>query len=163
MATATNPYAGFLGDRDAMAVLKETPGRLEELVRRLGTSGLERSWAPGKWKARNIVCHLADCEIAFGYRWRQAAAQPHHLIQTFDQDLWAAGYESLGAEEALASFLALRRWSLAWLSTLPAAAFSKAVTHPERGELTLRDLLALAAGHDRNHLGQLEQMTKASA
>jgi uncharacterized damage-inducible protein DinB len=163
MATAANPYAGFLGDRDPMAVLSATPGRLQELVQQLGAAGLERSWAPGKWSARKVLCHLADCEVAFGYRWRQVVAQPHHVIQTFDQDDWAAGYDSLGAQEALESFSALRRWSLAWLGTLPPAAFSKPLTHPERGELTLRDLLALTAGHDRNHLGQLEQATKASA
>jgi uncharacterized damage-inducible protein DinB len=146
-----------------MTVLKATPKRLQELAQQLGPAGLERSWAPGKWSARKVLCHLADCEIAFGYRWRQVVAQPHHLIQPFDQDDWAAGYDSLGAEEALASFSALRRWSLAWLATLPPAAFSKPLTHPERGELTLRDLLALTAGHDRNHLGQLEQAAKASA
>src|SRR5882757_1760438 len=137
MATAANPYAGYLGGRDPIAVLNETPRRLKQAVERLGATGLEQSWAPGKWSARKIICHLADCEIAFGYRWRQIAAQPHHLIQPFDQDAWAVTYDSLGAEEALAAFCALRQWNCGWLLTLPREAFSKPVTHPERGEVTL--------------------------
>jgi uncharacterized damage-inducible protein DinB len=158
MATAANPYAGSLADRDPVSVLKATPGRLREAAARLGTGGLEESLAPGKWSARKIVCHLADCEIAFGYRWRQVAAQPHHMLQTFDQDLWAAQYDSLAANEALEAFCALREWSNTWLAKLPRDTFAKPATHPERGELTFLKLLEITAGHDLHHLGQLDQI-----
>ena len=100
MATAANPYAGSLADRDPLSVLNATPSRLRETAARLGAADLEQSLAPGKWSARKIICHLADCEIAFGYRWRQVAAQPRHAIQPFDQDLWAAQYDSLSANAA---------------------------------------------------------------
>ena len=158
MATAANPYAGNLADRDPFSVLTATAGRLREVVRRLGADGLLQSVAPGKWSVGKIICHLADCEIAFGYRWRQVAAQPHHTIQTFDQDLWAAQYDSLPSKEALESFCALRQWNCAWLASLPPAALSKPATHPERGELTLKTLLETAAGHDLHHLAQLDQI-----
>ena len=84
-------------------------------VERLGASGMAQSYAPGKWALNTVVCHLADCELAFGYRWRQVVAQPHHLIQPFDQDAWAAQYSVLDAKTALASFLATRHWNLSWL------------------------------------------------
>ena len=158
MATAANPYAGNLADHEALSVLTATPARLREVVNRLGADGLLQSVAPGKWRAREIICHLADCEIAFGYRWRQVAAQPHHTIQTFDQDLWAAQYDSLPSKEALESFCVLRQWNCAWLASLPPAALSKPATHPERGELTLKTLLETTAGHDLHHLAQLDQI-----
>jgi hypothetical protein len=159
MATAANPYAGNLADRDALGVLNSTPGRLREAAQRLRTQGLlEESVAPGKWSARNIICHLADCEIAFGYRWRQVAAQPHHVIQTFDQDLWAAQYDSLPANEALESFGALRQWNCTWVASLPSEILVRPATHPERGELTLRTLLETSAGHDLHHLAQLDRI-----
>ena len=158
MATAANPYAGSLANRDPLSVLQATSGRLRAVTARLGTGGLEQSLAPGKWSAGKIICHLADCEIGFGYRWRQVAAQPHHAIQTFDQDLWAAQYDSLSAKEALEAFCALRQWNNAWLSKLPGDAFEKLATHPERGELALLQLLEITAGHDLHHLGQLDQI-----
>jgi uncharacterized damage-inducible protein DinB len=162
MATAANPYAGFLGQRDALSVLAETSGRVTQYLERLGPSAEDRSWAPGKWTIRQLICHLADCEIAFSYRWRQVVAEPNHTVQTFDQDAWAANYPVLPMQDALASFKALRGWNLSWLRGLPPAAFDKRATHPERGDLTLRDFLELTAGHDLNHLGQLEQAAKAS-
>jgi uncharacterized damage-inducible protein DinB len=158
MATAANPYAGNLGDRDTRSVLQATPGRLRDVVARLGAEGLEQSLAPGKWSAGKIVCHLADCEIAFGYRWRQVAAEPHHTIQTFDQDLWSRQYGSLSAKEALEAFCALRQWNNSWLSTLPRETLANPATHPERGELTLLKLLEITAGHDLHHLAQLDQI-----
>ncbi|MFL6546501.1 MAG: DinB family protein [Candidatus Udaeobacter sp.] len=159
MATAANPYAGNLADRGALGVLRATPGRLREAAERLRTQALlEESVAPGKWSARKILCHLADCEIAFGYRWRQVAAQPGHVIQTFDQDLWAAPYDALAASEALECFCALRQWNCAWVASLPRDAFVKPATHPERGELTLTTLLETTAGHDLHHFAQLDRI-----
>jgi hypothetical protein len=32
------------------------------------------------------------------------------------------------------------------------------VTHPERGEMTFKTLVETMAGHDLNHLGQLERI-----
>ena len=83
--TATNPYASHLAERDPRAVIAETPGRLARIVEQLGSAGIDRSWAPGKWSARQVLCHLADCELAFAFRLRQALAEEHHVIQPFDQ------------------------------------------------------------------------------
>ncbi len=151
-----NPYASFLGNRNAREVIGETSGRLEALAARLGPDGMERSLAPGKWPARAIVCHLADCELAFAFRLRQALAEPHHVIQPFDQDAWAKPYGSLGAEAALATFSTVRRWNQALLETVPPEQFSKKLSHPERGEMTFQVVVETMAGHDLNHLRQLE-------
>lgn len=158
MATPANPYAKHLGHRDALEVLNETPGRLQAMVQALGPARMKESYAPGKWPLNTVLCHLADCEIAFGYRWRQVVAQPHHTIQPFDQDAWAATYSSLSGETALAAFCANRLWNVSWLKSLSPHAFAKEVLHPERGELTLQKLLQLTAGHDLNHLAQFEQV-----
>jgi hypothetical protein len=159
MATATNPYAKYLAGRDALEVLSETPARLQSFVETLGPVRMNESYAPGKWTLNAVLCHLADCEFAFGYRWRQAAAQPHHVIQPFDQDAWAVNYAGLDWHAALASFCSGRVWNTGWLKALKPEVFDKPVTHPERGELTLRTLLEIAAGHDLNHLAQFERVS----
>lgn len=153
---STNPYQVQLAGRDALKVMAETPGQLAALVRSLGPERLEQSLGPGKWSAREIICHLADCEIVWAYRLRQALAETHHTIQPFDQDQWAAPYAGYDAPAALAVFSALRRWNLSLIHASPAPVFSKKVTHPERGELTFQDLLDTMGGHDLNHVKQLE-------
>lgn len=156
MATVTNPYAGYVGDLRPEEVIAATPKHLAELVERLGPEGLERSYTPGKWSGREIVCHLADVEISFAFRLRQTLSQPHHVIQPFDQDAWAKAYGSLSASAALATFSAIRGWNMALLEAAGPEVRSKPVTHPERGDMTFQTIVETMAGHDRNHLRQLE-------
>jgi DinB superfamily len=156
----TNPYAKFLGDRDLRQSIAATPARLAGLAGQLGAEGLERSTAPGKWTAREILCHLADCEVAFAFRLRQALAEPRHVIQPFDQEAWATTYPSLAAQAALDTFSALRAWNQALLAAVPAEAWSKVVNHPERGDMTFQTVVETMAGHDLNHIAQLEAIAR---
>jgi len=151
-----NPYRLFLGDQRATDVIQITPDRLHELAEAIGSKAWERSYAQGKWTARQIICHLADVEIGFGFRLRQAAAEDHHVVQPFDQAAWAAPYEKLDVLAAVETFSILRKWNIAFLGALPPGTLQKPVTHPERGQMTMETIVETMGGHDRNHLEQLE-------
>jgi len=153
-----NPYASHLGDRDPLPVITATPQRLAAQLDRLGPDGIERPYAPGKWNARQVLCHLADVELVFAFRLRQALAEDHHVIQPMDQEKWAAMYHAFGARAALEVFTTVRKWNLALIANLPPAVMSKPVTHPERGQMTYRVLIETMAGHDLNHLKQIESI-----
>jgi hypothetical protein len=158
-----NPYATYLGDRNPLRVIAETPSRLSALLDALGQDGAERALAPGKWSARQIFCHLADTELAFAFRLRQALAEPHHVIQPFDQDKWAAPYSAFEARAAVDVFGSVRKWNITLIETVPAATLSKPLTHPERGQMTFQTLIDTMAGHDLNHLRQLEGIASRRA
>jgi hypothetical protein len=160
MTEVANPYAAQLGSRHAREVIAETPQRLRLLLQQMPPDAVERSYAPGKWTARMILCHLADCEIAFSFRLRQALAEPHHVIQPFDQDAWARQYQNGAplAQQAAEVFSALRAWNLVLLDSLSSESFSKPVCHPERGEMTVQIIVETMGGHDLNHRRQLEQI-----
>src|SRR5579863_7126343 len=134
---ATNPYASQLGGRDPFEVTRATPVRLENLLHVLGPEKINVAPAPGKWSVRDILCHLADCEIVFAFRLRQALAEDHHVIQPFDQDRWAVTYGHFDARTALATFSTVRQWNLALIAGLKAEDFNKPLNHPERGDMTL--------------------------
>jgi hypothetical protein len=102
------------------------------------------------------LCHLADCELVFSFRIRQALAQDHHVIQPFDQEIWARNYEGYDTQAAMMTFSCVRQWNLMLLRSVPPEAMKKELHHPERGEMTLRVLIETIAGHDLNHLAQLE-------
>jgi hypothetical protein len=105
-----------------------------------------------------ILCHLADCEIAFSFRWRQTLAETGYVAQSFDQDRWAPRYPSISGDDALRTFLALRGWNGILLDRLGPDDWSRALLHPELGEMTFGTLVGTMAGHDLNHLAQLNEI-----
>jgi len=131
---------------------------LKNLAAMIGAVQITESPAAGKWSARDILCHLADCEIAFAFRLRQTLAEDNHSIQPFDQEKWAAPYGALDANDALATFSLLRRWNLLLLSAALPGQANKPVTHPERGTMVFSTIVETMAGHDLNHLAQLERL-----
>src|ERR1700693_5772074 len=115
-----NPYASKMAGRDALEVIRATPVRLEKLLQALDPGKVTLEPAPGKWSVRDILSHLADCEIVFAFRLRQSLAEDHHVIQPFDQDKWAVTYKHYDARTALTAFSAGRQWNLALIAGLKA-------------------------------------------
>ncbi len=151
-----NPYAGALGERDAAEVIAQSPKRLAQMVDGLSTAEIEARPAAGKWNVREVLAHLADCEIAFGFRLRQSYGGTS-LLQPFDQDAWARAYGVYSAEQAMATFAALRAWNVAFVSGLTEAEKALPAVHPERGEMTLWTIVETMAGHDLHHLEGLKR------
>jgi hypothetical protein len=153
-----NPYDKFLDGRPLEEILHETTNKIASLLAQIGVEKSSVRPAPGKWSPAEIVAHLADCELVFAFRLRQTLAEDNHIVQPFDQDKWAATYPGIPAAEALAVFSAMRTWNLRLLSTALPAAADRTVTHPERGTMTFETIVETMAGHDLNHLAQLERL-----
>jgi DinB superfamily len=157
MSTA-NPYEKFLEGRKADEIIAATPATLAGLIDAIGPAKSTEPPAPGKWSPAQIIAHLADCELVFAFRLRQTLAEDNHTIQPFDQDKWAVQYEGISAAQALDVFKALRGWNQHLLrKALPQAAGRK-VSHPERGTMTFQTIVETMAGHDLNHIGQLQRI-----
>ena len=158
-----NPYAPHLGERDPLEVIAATPRQLESLIETIGLIRAEQPAGPGKWSPREILCHLADGETVFAFRLRQALAEDHHVIQPFDQEKWAEQYRAYDVRGALAVFSAVRNWNVALIRSVVPGALSKPLTHPERGTMTFQVLIETMAGHDVNHLRQMEAIAARAA
>jgi uncharacterized damage-inducible protein DinB len=152
-----NPYAKCLDGRPLESILAATPSSLAELIESIGPEKVTVPPAPGKWSAAEIVAHLADCELAFGFRLRQTLAEEEHVIQPFDQEKWAVNYSQISAEQALATFAALRDWNLLLIENALPQAAERPVKHPERGAMTFTTIVETMAGHDLNHIAQLKK------
>ena len=151
-----NPYAEALGKRDPVEVIAQTPARLAQMTDGLSAAEIDARPAPDKWSVREILAHLADCEIAFGFRLRQSYGG-ESLLQPFDQDAWARAYGAYTAEQALATFAALRAWNVAFVRGLTEADKTLPARHPERGEMVLWTIVETMAGHDLHHLAGLKK------
>ena len=153
-----NPYAGYLDGRPTVEILRATPAALQQLIGGMSAEQMDEPTAPGKWSVREILAHLADCELVWAWRIRQALETPGAMVAAFDQDVWATRYAAYPAELALRTFLALREWNLAVLTTVSNTELSNELTHPERGTFALLELLEMIAGHDLNHLVRLKEL-----
>jgi uncharacterized damage-inducible protein DinB len=151
-----NPYAKWIEGKDTLTVLSETPARIRELAKRLGAAGLNEPYAPGKWTVRQILLHLAQCEMVFSARFRHALTLDDYVIQPFDQDEWMQREATPDDDSALEAFCAMRQLNLSFWRTLSPEELQRALTHPERGRMNVQVMLETVAGHDLNHLEQLE-------
>jgi hypothetical protein len=162
-----NPYAKYLSGQDPIPVLTTTADRLRALTASLNGAHVNTRPAPQKWSICEIATHLADCELVFSFRLRQTLApaldQPHAIIQPFDQDAWAQRYSAYQLEPALALFQAARNWNLLFLTTVSQDDRHRPTTHPERGTMTLWTIVETMAGHDINHLQQIEHLSTSHA
>lgn len=158
-----NPYASHLGNQDPLRVLSETSGRLQQIASSLGESRLNQPYAPGKWSPHQIIVHLAETELSFAFRYRQGLAEENHVIQPFDQDAWSKSSAAYSTAQALSTFAAVREWNLTLLRSLTPEQLARPLSHPERGHMVLRTIIETSAGHDINHLRQLEAAKQAAA
>jgi hypothetical protein len=155
-----NPYAKFLGKRDPLAIAAATPARIRSLIRGLTPRQLAAHPAPGKWSIQEIIQHLTDTEMVMGCRARWIAFEKHPTLVPFDQEKWAAGRvrEKEALAETLDRFQLLRRSQLRLFRQASAKDLRRTGFHPERGVVTLRVQLETLAGHDLNHLGQIQRL-----
>jgi hypothetical protein len=146
-----------LGDTDPIEVLNATPGRLVEMAERLVPDDWEIPLSPGGWSAAEVLAHLADVELAMGFRLRQAVAG-RTQVQAFDQDAWARRYRRLDPTLALEAFRANRAWNLALFATFDLDDWLTELDHPERGLESVDVVVRALAGHDLRHLDRLARL-----
>lgn len=154
-----SPYARYVSGRDPVAVMAETIVTTRALVAPFTPERFERSYAEGKWSARELLIHLAHGEIVFGMRLRWALSDPAYVIQPFDQDAWLAlDRGGLDGQGALALFSFTRAFNLGLAKKMTAEDRARMVTHPELGTITIEDVLVGIAGHELHHLAHFQQI-----
>jgi hypothetical protein len=154
------PYTKALGDREPVAAMRGTADRYRQLLAGWTPAQFERTTAPGKWTARQIMIHLAQTELALGNRARMALATPNYTAQAFNQDDWMAKEQKLAGKDALDAFLALVTMNRAFFDGLSPAERATTLSHPEYGVLTVDWILHQLAGHQIHHLAQVEEIAK---
>jgi tRNA-binding EMAP/Myf-like protein len=166
--TATEYIARMLsnvGDRDPWEVLASTAARLRQLVAGQPAQALAYKPDPSRWSTIQILAHLADAEIVAAWRVRSILATDNHPLQAFDQDGWADAfkYAETDPAESLQVFDVNRRSLLALLRRVDPSRREHAGLHEERGRETVTHLVRLYAGHDLNHLRQIDDLLRTTA
>jgi hypothetical protein len=151
-----------LGDREPLEVLSELMPWLEHRLKAVSEAALRRAEAPGKWSVIEVVQHLGDSDLVFGFRARMILAEDRPPLQGYDQDRWASvfRYREASRESALAQLGALRTANLALLRGLGTVEMARVGMHSERGPESLGHLTKLMAGHDLVHRRQIDRIIR---
>jgi len=145
--------------KQPLAVLAATAKKLERLIKGVPAGKLRKRPAADKWSIGEIVAHLADAEIVIGFRLRMVLGAPGTPITAYDQDSWVTSghYEKRDPRKSLELFRVVREANLALLKSLTAEQWKHYGMHSERGQETVEHIVRMTAGHDLNHLQQIER------
>jgi DinB superfamily len=144
---------------------EKSPKQIAAAVSGLAEEVLRYKPSPEKWCVLEVLGHLADVEIIYGYRLRQMLADTKPVIAPLDQDAWARNLNYLASppSELVAFYGLARHHNLRLLRTLKASDLSKSAFHPElQKEMTAADLVERMGGHGAGHLRQIEKLKAAA-
>src|ERR1700733_7063577 len=132
-----------------LVVQAGTAKKLERLIKGVPTSKLRKRPAPDKWSGGEIVG---------GFRMRMILGAPGTPIAAFDQDAWVISghYAKRDPRKSVEQFRVVREANLALLKSLTPEQWKQYGMHSERGQETIEHIVRIFAGHDLNHLGQIE-------
>jgi hypothetical protein len=159
-----NRMLSYVKDQDPLKIQAATPQKLARLLKGVSKVKLRKRPKPAKWSIHEIVTHMADTEVVYGFRVRLILGEPGAPVASFDQDRWvtALHYDKRDTLAALEQFVALRRATLNVLKTITPEQWKHYGQHAERGEESVERSVTMIAGHDINHLAQIERIVKSA-
>jgi hypothetical protein len=159
----TQRITAYMQGKEPLQVQQETVKKLAKLIKPLSKKQLSTRPELGKWSIAEILAHLVDAEIVGSWRMRLIIGSDGVPIQAFDQDVWAETLDYAGQDPkvSLETFRVLRENNLRMLKALPKNLWENHGMHSERGKETVAHLVRMFAGHDLNHLEQVEKIAKA--
>jgi hypothetical protein len=152
--------AAYVEGKDPLAMQRQAPRTLAELIDGIVETRIRLRPAPGKWSVTEILAHLAEDELTSTWRYRQMLEYDGPELHGFDQEMWArvGDYASWNAHEALEMFRLLREANLRMFAQLTPEQWQRHGVHAERGKLTVQDLCRHMAAHDMNHIDQVRRI-----
>jgi len=118
------------------------------------------------WSINEHLVHLLDADCNLVMRLRGAVAEPGKKIPAWDPDAWEKknNYAASDGPSCLALAVSLRKFIADSLKTLDDPTRDAAfVIHPERGNLSLTDVLKIYVGHPDFHVKYLARNLEAFA
>ena len=152
--------------QEPFTILAATPGRLRSLVANVPDAQLRARPTPERWSIMEQLAHLTDADLVIGFRVRAILGAPDGVpIAAYDQDRWQQSmrYNDRELAPTLDAFSAIRDFNLRLYRSLDEAAMNKYGLHAERGQESVRTVIQMNAGHDLNHLRQIEAILQKSA
>lgn len=136
-------------------LLQATPATVRTMVESVSADRLSVAPGAGEWNAVEVVHHLADNEAVNAVRIRSILTEDTPEIFGYDSEPWTRFFAVEPVADALERFEVSRRNTIALVRSLSSEDLDRKGVLSYRGAESLRVLLAVLAGHDRDHVDQL--------
>ena len=146
--------------QDPLKAQSATSKKLVRLIQGVPTAKLRKRPAPDKWSVAEILAHLADVEIVIGWRMRSILGAPGTPVQAYDQNAWviAGHYQKRDPSKSIELHRVVREANFALLKSLSPDQWKQYGQHAERGQESIEHMVRMVAGHDINHIRQIERI-----
>lgn len=113
----------------------------------------------GCWSIREHLVHIADSEVNSYIRCRRFIGEPGQPLMAYDENAWASAlrYSGQDPRSAMELFRLLRSQTYSLIKTLPEDVWANTCYHPENGDMTLDDWLAVYETHIPEHLSFMRE------
>ena len=147
-----------------IAIIRDFPARLTELVTPLSEEQLKTRYLPGEWTVQQIVHHLPESHMNSFSRLKFILTEDHPTLQPYDQAKWAL-LPDVNLTPIQASLDILKglheRWANLFAS-LSDEQCQRTGYHPENGDMTPDDLLVMYSDHCDIHVEQITRTLAAA-
>ena len=150
-----------LGDREPLEVLRQTPTTVRAMCGELTDAQWRTPMADGEWNALQVVGHLLDVDVVYGFRWRLVLTEDRPTYPGYDEKRWSL-LPRPAPTQVLAALEGLRAVNLAVLERVDDDGGRRLGVHGEQGEEHFDLTVRKVAGHDLAHLNQLARTVAAA-
>ncbi len=148
---------------DLITLLAGVPDQLEAALSTLAPH--EPATQPGattgeeSWTTSEIFGHLCDAARYWGARMRLAVYEDRPQLELFDQDALVrlAAYRYIAPETLAQQFRLTSESNVALLRGLRPEQWERVGIHPERGAITVRQMVEIEARHESDHARMLTE------
>src|SRR3984885_239988 len=148
--------------RTSLDDIARTPAHLRAAVSGLSDVQLDTPYRPGGWTVRQVVHHIPDSHLNWYIRAKLALTQNEPTIQPFNENLWAELPDGrAGAiEPSLTILEGIHARTTLFFGSLAPQDWTRKFFHPERGALTIEDILPALAWHSRHHTAHISGLRR---
>ena len=143
---------------EKITALRAVPHDLDQALKGISEEELALSYREGGWSIRQIVHHVADSHLNAYLRIMFMLAEDHPTIKPYEQDVWAALPQyPIEIEQSQQIIRGLHARMADLFENLSEADWKRGAYHPERGEITISDMLDIYHDHGRHHTEQIRK------
>ena len=152
--------------RKHIKVIAKYPKDLKNLLKKLKSGDLEKTYRPEGWTVRQIVNHIADSHINAYVRVKLAVTEPTPIIKPYEEQLWAeledGKHGSIKTSVKLLTALH-KRWTN-FLKSIQEDDLEKAYYHPaSKKTVSIQEAIALYVWHGQHHLAHIQLVVEGKS
>ena len=149
--------------KEAIDTLRRFPKKLRQVVDQLTDADFHKTYRPNSWTVQQLIHHLADAQIHYYIRCKAAITENAPTVSTFDENAWAVLSDTeLRPDVSLSIIASINMRLTQFLDNLDVTDIYRTVNHPEKGELPISQLIAMAAWHCEHHLAHIQLAIKTN-